>query len=393
MSALYESMHLPDYRGASIVNLMVSLTWARGARESLYPPLESLQPSSLAETRNLILIVIDGLGYQYLMRQRAGDTFHRHLRARMTSVFPSTTATAITVFLTGLAPQQHALTGWFSYFKELDRIVTVLPFTDRIGGENLSELGIDASELFDHRSVFEIIETPSYSVVPKHIAHSVFNLTHNRGALLRPYKTLTEFYAAIKQILREDLRAKYVYAYWPNLDSIAHDKGIHSRAAASHYAELEAAFQRFLVDIEGSESTVVVTADHGMIDSGPEQVIELDAHPRLAETLARPLCGERRMAYCYVRPQLREQFQNYVRSELADYAILLRSEELIERGMFGMGPPHPRLHERVGNYALIMKDNYVIKDWVPGEHRHVHIGTHGGVSEQEMYVPLIVAAA
>lgn len=393
MSAVSQSIHLPDYRGESIVNLMASIMSARGARQSYYPVLKQLEAFALAEVRNLILIVIDGLGYRYLMRQRAGDTFHRFLRARMTSVFPSTTASAITVFLTGLAPQQHALTGWFSYFRELDRVVTVLPFTDRQGGENLSALGIDARELFDHRSVFELIETPSYNVVPEHIADSVFNLTHSEGAELRPYKSLTQFYATVKRIVSEDTRWKYVYAYWPKLDSIAHDKGIHSRSAAAHYAELEAAFRGFIADIEGSESMVIVTADHGMIDSGPRRVIELDAHPRLAETLALPLCGERRMAYCYVRAQMREQFERYVRSTLGDCATLYRSEELIKNGVFGLGRPHPRLHERVGDYALIMKDNYVIKDWLPGEHRHVNIGTHGGVSEEEMYVPLIVATA
>ncbi|HZA28524.1 MAG TPA: hypothetical protein VE735_02825, partial [Gammaproteobacteria bacterium] len=66
------------------------------------------------------------------------------------------------------------------------------------------------------------------------------------------------------------------------------------------------------------------------------------------------------------------------------------SEELIKGGYFGLGPPHPRLQERIGDYTLIMKDGYVIKDWLPGEERYRHIGVHGGMSAAEMYVPLIV---
>ena len=58
-----------------------------------------------------------------------------------------------------------------------------------------------------------------------------------------------------------------------------------------------------------------------------------------------------------------------------------------------MGLPHPRLHERIGDYTLIMKEKAVIKDWLPGEPRYVQIGVHGGVTAQEMYVPLIVAEA
>ena len=39
-----------------------------------------------------------------------------------------------------------------------------------------------------------------------------------------------------------------------------------------------------------------------------------------------------------------------------------KSEELVEQGVFGIGEPHPSLLSRIGDYILIMKDNYVIKD-------------------------------
>jgi hypothetical protein len=39
-----------------------------------------------------------------------------------------------------------------------------------------------------------------------------------------------------------------------------------------------------------------------------------------------------------------------------------------------------------------MKDRYVIKDWLPGEGRFVHVGVHGGLTREELYVPLAVAS-
>jgi hypothetical protein len=51
------------------------------------------------------------------------------------------------------------------------------------------------------------------------------------------------------------------------------------------------------------------------------------------------------------------------------------------------------LHERIGDYTLLMKDCAIIKDWLPGERHYAQIGVHGGLSSQEMYVPLIVAEA
>jgi hypothetical protein len=48
------------------------------------------------------------------------------------------------------------------------------------------------------------------------------------------------------------------------------------------------------------------------------------------------------------------------------------------------------LRERVGDYTLVMKANWTIKDWLPGEKHHTVIGVHGGVTEAEMMVPLVV---
>ncbi len=382
-------MQLPDYKGSSIVNLMASISAVCGCEENLYPTLHLLPPSSLSGVKHLVLVVIDGLGYDYLIRSYDASTLRRYLKGRMTSVFPSTTASAITTFLTGLAPQQHALPGWFTYFGEIDRVAIVLPFTDRYGGKSLTVSGIDPARLLKHRPIFDRIETPSYIVVPQRIAHSAFNLFHSGSATIRPYTSLKQFFRAIDKILRDNKPPTFVYAYWPELDHIAHEHGIESQAAARHLAALDVAFKQFLTNIAGA-ATLLITADHGIIDSGPNLQIELDQHPRLQETLVRPLCGERRAAYCYVHPTKRMQFESYIRAELADSITLCESTDLIEHGFFGLGEPHPRLKDRIGDYTMLMKQNYVIKDWVPGEKRFTNIGAHGGVSHQEMAVPLIM---
>ena len=59
------------------------------------------------------------------------------------------------------------------------------------------------------------------------------------------------------------------------------------------------------------------------------------------------------------------------------------------KNYFGLGKPHPQLAQRIGDYVLLMKENYIIKDFLLGEEEHFSIGNHGGLSEDEMYVPLI----
>ncbi len=383
-------MTRPDYHGGSIVNLMSSIKAALGGGTSVYPPLRGLDPAILA-AGNLVLLVVDGLGYRYLAEAGADSALRRHLRGSMTSVFPSTTASAITTFMTGLAPQQHALTGWHTYFKELGSIAAVLPFRPRHGGPSLREAGIAPAELFDYPSVFDAVPVPCYAVSPARIVHSDFNIAHCGTARRVGYGSLQQMFHAIAGIVGGGTGRKYVYAYYPEIDGLAHEHGVASSEVGANFTALDEAFARFLDAIRGSGSTVIVTADHGLIDTDPGQLIELARHPQLAEALLLPLCGEQRAAYCYIHPDKREQFEHYVQSVLGDFATLWDSPELIDQGWFGLGEPHPRLKERVGHYALLMKGNYAIKDWILGERRHVQIGVHGGTSEQEMTVPLIVA--
>ena len=383
-------MPLPDYTGASIVNLMSSIATALGDDSAIYPPLRDLPPSALGAGGNVVLLVIDGLGHDYLTQAHPASCLRQHLRAAITSVFPSTTATAITTFLPGLAPQQHGLTGWHMYFKELGSVAAVLPFRARHGGPSLTQAGIEPAALFAHGSLFDRLTVRSFVVAPQRIVHSEFNLAHAGRALARGYGSLRQFFQRIEEALAGSGERRYVYAYYPELDGLAHEHGIASAQVAAHFAELDAAFGEFIGRIQGSGSTVVVTADHGFIDTTPDRMIELEQHPALADTLVLPLCGERRVAYCYVHPHKREQFERYVLEELSECATLFESAELVERGYFGLGEPHPRLLERIGHYTLVMKQNYVIKDWLPNERRHTQIGVHGGVSAQEMMVPLIV---
>ena len=112
---------LPDYAGGSLLNLIASCAASRGA-VALHPGLYALPASEIADARNLVLLLIDGLGYNYLIGKGAGSFMASRLEGRMTSVFPSTTASAITTTFTGLAPAEHGLTGWFTWFAEANTI-------------------------------------------------------------------------------------------------------------------------------------------------------------------------------------------------------------------------------------------------------------------------------
>lgn len=381
---------LPDYSGGSLLNLMQSVALASGAKRRAYPAFRGIDIGTLAAARNLVLILVDGLGAQALREAGRDTILRRHLHATATSVFPSTTAAAITTVMTGLAPAQHALTGWHMYFEEIDRVLASLPLAPRGGAPIAPELQPLAPRLFDHRPLYGSLERRSSVLSPARISDSPFNRHHAEGAERLAYGTIEECFAQIEALLREGRERRFLYAYYPDLDEAAHAHGIASAEVRRVLARFDAAFARFADSVPGTDTAVIVTADHGFIDSPPEHVIELDAHPRLAGMLYRPLCGERRIAYCYVREERRADFERYVSKELGHACTPVRSAALIREGWFGPGAPHARLASRTGDYTLLMKDDWTLVDCLPGEKRHRMVGVHGGTSAREMRVPVIV---
>ena len=367
---------------------MQSLATACGCRTNRYPPLAALPLEGLADARHVVLLVIDGLGQRTLASSPAGGHLRRHQVSTLRSVFPSTTATAITTFMTGLAPAQHGLTGWHMYLDEIADTLAILPLTSR--GELARPLPPELPrQLFTYPTLFEQLDRQCWALAPQSIAGSPFNSRHARGATTTAYTTPREMFEQLAELLKDSARPRYIYAYYPEIDTVSHRYGTYSAQAQQTLADFDTLFGDFLNEVQGTDSYILATADHGFIDSPPERVVCLDDHPQLAALLARPLCGERRVAYAYVDENNRPAFAAYMGEHLSHCAEICTSVELIAAGWFGPPPFHPHLAARVGDYTLLMKDNWTIKDWLPGEKRHRMLGVHGGISGDEMLVPLV----
>ncbi|MDW7773596.1 MAG: alkaline phosphatase family protein [Desulfobulbaceae bacterium] len=376
----------PDY-DRSIVNLAASLAPALGGEPQGYAPLAELREISFSG-RPIVLLVIDGLGDIFL--QNHPDSFlYRQRRGRLSSVFPPTTATAVTSLFTGVAPQQHAITGWHTYFRELGTVATVLPFMPRYGGAGFSEAGISSSHFIDHGSLLDTLDVPSHVVLPHHLMNSDYSRTLSGRALRHGYDGLVEMMLCIETLAEEESRS-LIIAYWPYLDSLAHSRGIGSMEAAAHFAELDTACRDSLAALAGRGASVIISSDHGLIDTSGEHTIYLDEHPELAALLTLPLCGEPRCAFCYVRSDSSGEFEKYLAERLDHACELRKSRDLIGEGYFGRGKASARLAERVGEYTIVMRENYIIRDLLLNEKKFQHKGVHGGMTQEEMYVPLIV---
>jgi len=381
-------MILPEYNGRSIVNLMSSIQSALGL-EPAYPKLKILNPEYLASKKNILLIVLDGLGYEFLMENGQGTIFNQYMESRLTSVFPSTTASAITTFASGLAPQEHAITGWFMYFKEVGAASLVLPFCPRFSGISYHTNKLGTEEFFNFPSIFPDIDREKHIVTVKYIMDSPYNNYCLKETQRHGYTKIKGFTGSISKIIKKGKNKKFIYAYWPEFDKNAHRYGINSAETIRHLKVLDRSLSDLFRRLKGTDTVCLITADHGLIDTIPERNLSIAQFPELRDMLILPLCGEPRVPYCYVKVSRKIEFQNYVEEYFSHVCDLYTSEEMISKGFFGLNKENPKLRDRLGDYILLMKDNYVLHDWVTGETPFQFIGYHGNLTPDEMYVPLV----
>ena len=372
-------MVFPDYKN-SIVNVSSSIIAALGG-ETIYPPLEKL--SFLRDHKKIVLLVFDGLGYEFLKRYGNNSFLWKNCASKITSVFPSTTATAETSLETGVAPQQHAITGWLMLIKELGLVSKALLFEPRAGG-SLFKMGVKWDSIYTEKLIIDRISSPSMFVMPR-IAAARFN----GSSRVAVFDDLAGMIDRIKKAIAKK-NNRFVFAYWIDFDKISHKKGCAGSEAIEHFLEVDKKIEGLSNFIKKENACLLVTADHGFCDIPEENRLVLQDYKEIYDCLSLPLCGESRAAFCYVRPEKDAKFRRLVKKDLDFCCTMFKSSDLIKKGVFGLGEPNPRLYERVGDHILAAKDGFNMRDLLAHESKPEMTGFHGGMSELEMYVPLVV---
>ncbi|SEP75352.1 Type I phosphodiesterase / nucleotide pyrophosphatase [Ectothiorhodospira magna] len=381
-------MQIPDYQGRCLANLMTSLISGLGGTPSCHKPLLALPPEEVARHRHVVLVVVDGLGDQFL-QTRPAPFLNGHRRTGIHAVFPTTTATGVTTFLTGDAPAQHGLTGWHIHFRELGAVMAVLPGKPRYGGSGYDQVAdLDVLNWLKHEVTFNRIPVVSALVSPNRIAHTPFNKAHKGQARLFPFRTLQSMVNRVEEVVKKRPDISYTYAYWSELDHLGHRYGPDAPLTRRHLETIDDALSVLAARLRGTDTLLIVTADHGM--TAVNHQLLLADYPEIADCLMLPLCGEPRVAWAYVRHGWHERFQALVKAQLGQVCTLRPSAELLEEGWFGPGVPHPELAARIGDYALLMHPGWIISDQMLTEKPFDLKGVHGGLTPEELEVPLVV---
>ncbi|HEX5126125.1 MAG TPA: alkaline phosphatase family protein [Rhodocyclaceae bacterium] len=381
----------PDYKGRGLFNLAVSLARVCGAEVAmqyadLRLPTARSATSAWCDAHTVILFLIDGLGDEFLSanRDRAPALWADRADA-LTSVFPSTTATAITTLMTAQPGSIHGLLGWFVRDEETGRIVAPLPMKYRTG-ESVTDEALIA-RMLNTSSMFDSAQRQTCLVTLPELAAGPYSRHHAAGARLYAYNGLEDLPDSVARAAAEGKAPKFIYAYTPLLDGAAHDNGIASEAALQTLARIDSAYARMRALVP--DALIVASADHGFIDSPAERYIDLGAHAGLYAMLRGPLTGERRAVYCHVQPKYREEFGCRVQEKFGHALCAVPASAAMASGLFGPGS-RELAETRSGDWILIARDDWTLFDSLPGKAMHPMIGVHGGLSQAEMKVPLIV---
>lgn len=376
---------LPDYGVDGIYGLAHSLRhWLQHADAAC-----ELAGVDAGEPASVVLLVIDGLGANYLSSVGADSVLAAHCKRTLTSVFPSTTASAVTTLLTGASPAEHGLNGWFIRDQRFGGVIAPLPLELR-GKGPLHALHL-TRRLFPQPSMFRRSVRQAVMLSPQQIAFSTFSRHHSRGARVRSYERLVDLESEIVAAVRSfGAEGGFVHAYYPRLDALSHAYGCRSTQARGCFEHVDALFARLCERFAGSPVRILVTADHGFIDSSPERTLSIAPDSEVARMLSSPLFGERRLAFCAVRAGAETEFERWAAEALRGRGGVMSGAACLAAGLLGPGRAHSRLGERIGTHVLLMEPGWTIVDTVEGEEPYTLIGVHGGMTADEMYVPLVL---
>lgn len=364
--------------------------WSAGSLASVLPAVGArlgilryagLDLFGLPEARRTVVVLVDGLGDD-LLRQRAGHA--PFLRSRLPTArrvpcgFPTTTATSMGSFGTGLPPGSHGLVG----FQVLD------PDTDRLLNELSWEDGPDPFRWQPSATVFEHAEQAGVSVTrvgPGYFDGSGLTNAALRGGRFTAARELDARVSATVAAVRATPRA-LVYLYWGDLDKTGHVHGCQSWQWGDELESIDRALA-VLVEQVPSDTSVVVTADHGMVDIPFDRRIDLALEPELMDGV-RHLAGESRSLQLHVAPGGAAAVREVWAERLGTRATIMARDEAIEAGWFGR--VRDEVSPRIGDLIVNMRGSFaMVHSGLMRPELVRLLGLHGSTSDAELAIPII----
>jgi len=408
-----ELLHPVDREIPNSVDLFRAIALASGDLAILDEPgmTDHVVPlaRSIGGTRNLVVVLADGLGIEPIERHASpSGTLRTKLRRELRAVYPSTTAVALTSAAAAAWPGQHGLTGWFTRFPSLERTLAILPFVEQATGVPGGSFGIDAADLIQVDAVWGRSLREVHAILPRDIEPGTYNEWFELGVRSSRRRSQERAPREVERLLRRARGPALVYAYLPVVDSVAHKYGPWSEETGAAVRSIENALDEIVArarEATGGDVTVLLTADHGHTETPKDYSLVVEAGDSILEILAAPPSGDVRSIQLQRNNSggnngsanaWMEQVREYLNGRIEAMPqprprfSLVSSDELFELGLLGPVPVPDSVRANWGDATLIALDGLTLEYATPEARPKQYPGSHSGLTPAEMRVPLVL---
>jgi hypothetical protein len=350
-----------------------------------WPLVAGAHDLALPPARRAVVVLVDGLGHDLLVRRAGHAPWLRSMLAttrRVPSGFPSTTATSVASFGTGLAAGAHGLVGYEAFVPETGTMLNELSWED----------GPDPRLWQPNDTVFEVAQRSGVDVTrvgPAFFDGSGLTNAVARGGRFVAAATLAERVDATLAAVRRSRRT-LVHLYWEEVDKVGHVDGPDSWQWGDSLETVDRELARLAASLP-DDCSLTVTADHGMVEVPTADRLDVGADPRLAAG-ARFVSLEFRAPQVYAEPGAAADVLAAWTEVLGDRADVLSREAAVGAGWFG--PVRPEVLPRIGDVVVAMRERFAVVDSRRAPPRLLGlVGLHGSLSDAEVAVPVVHAPA
>ncbi|MCK4653858.1 MAG: alkaline phosphatase family protein [Candidatus Cloacimonetes bacterium] len=385
----------PDYDNC-IINLISTILRTYGVVPD-YNSLKQIDIEDIKTRKNIVLMIFDGYGFNLLKRySKSSSSFlAQHLVDKITSVYPSTTTSAITSIKTCKTPLEHGALGWTMFFKEYYKFIDFLPNWDSITGKVLDHSKYKTYDKMQFKNIFEMIHCSEpnvelYNVYAKYLANHPYSSAVCDPSRIISFRKTKQLFKRIERLIKKKSNnRKFIMTYSSNPDALEHKNGTNSKVVEDFIRIIDFEIEKLTKKLVGTNTLIIVTSDHGLIDI--EKYHYTNEDKELYDCIFLPTIPEPRFLSFFVKKHKLDKFKEAIK-KYEDKFLILSREELLKKELLGIGKMHYKTDDLLGDFVGIAISNHAMKSIAEqnGKWEKEFLAHHCGLTEDEMYVPLIM---
>lgn len=338
----------------------------------------------IPKARAAVVVLVDGLGYWNIVMRQGHAPYLRSLlnnsinQRALATCIPSTTVAAMATFGTGTCPGLTSMTGYTQKNAQTGELAQLIQFKNAPNPTDLQK----EPTIFESLSANDIrvdnVGLPKFENSP--LTNAAF-----RGAC---YITGGTARARIMNAAATTKTPGLTYLYLRDTDKVGHNYGWDSEQWVATFEQVDAQL-RLLQKNCAPGTVIVITADHGMIQSDPNKCVDIAKNADLMKDVAM-VGGEPRSVMLYASCDVNPDDIAYRwRSILEDKALVRTKNQVIDDGVFGEVSSQTR--EVLGDVLVQARDEWTIVDSRTQTEKAMSLpSVHGSMTRMEVDIPCLI---